>query len=168
MKTLKKWFWRLTLRAWSDIVEMPMYNWLKCQEGALRYVYKTVPRHETGTERKYWERLYDQFLERFGMPAELRDMLERMQAVTDANWDWILNPEDSLANTNKMAAELDYEALFTKDNKTGESKLVFVAAVEKYFGIEIDVKKTTVEQFYSRVEIMKTETKVRNGKENIQ
>lgn len=157
----KKLLEKLYYKAYKDISDMPMYNWLKCQEGDYRYIFHT-PVHSQRGEGLY-NKLYDQFLERFGMPVELRDYLSRMQAVTEANWAWVTKPTDPLANTNLMAAKLDFEALFENGSSEGGSKLVFVAAVEKYFGVSIDTRTTTVEQFYSRVELMKQQLTEKDG-----
>lgn len=59
---------------------MPLYNWEKCQNGKLSYVnFDAVPREDDALN---WLNLYNQYLDRFGLGAEMEKYLQIKQYLT--------------------------------------------------------------------------------------
>jgi len=55
--------------SWASIDEMPLYNWMKCSDGQLEYVNKD--NKQDANNEKNWQRLHDEYLNRFGLEIEI-------------------------------------------------------------------------------------------------
>ena len=57
------------VKYWESINEMPMFNWVKCGDGDLKYVTIELIDEPKQNQIQY-DKLYDQYLERFGLSDE--------------------------------------------------------------------------------------------------
>ena len=161
MKTLLTYLKNLFSGAlYNDLDEIPLYNWQRLQAGELAYIYKSGPFIATERAEQRYEELYNQFIERFGLPDEYRSLLERMQQCCVAIAEFIENPHEPINYTRKEVARIELEALMNAESGNAEPNTgEYIAAVEKHYGIAIDPRRTTVQQFFARVQLMKKEIK---------
>ena len=155
LKYCGRWF----SKVYTDLDEMPLHNWTKVQAGDLRYIYKFRTFMVTESANEAYEKLYDQFIERFGLPDEYIDMLDRMKEHALAIADYIANPNEPINHTRKEIARIEMESFMSGAKSEPVNSGEYIAAVEKHYGIAIDVHNTTVQQFFARVGLMKKEIK---------
>lgn len=134
-----------------------MFNWIELNKGDLGWLFVAYRKvKHTDKLEKYWEMLYDEYINEIGLTDDFVELIEAMKRATILIVDAIQHPT-SLNVTKAEAAKELVERLSTggKDTKFGE----FVAAVEKYMGIPINFKTISVERFYSYVRLMEKESK---------
>ncbi len=154
---------------YESINDLPMHNWLELNKGKYEYLLKPfwffwVERlKETPGRKLKWQALYDQFIKEIGLPDDFVELLRIMEKHRAAILENIISP----TNLTKTRL-LDYEGQVKNyGQKEGGKFTEFVAAVEKYMGVPIDLKNISVLKFYSCVALMQAEIKamesVRNG-----
>lgn len=150
---------------YNSIEELPMFNWLKLNSGEYKYLLKPfwlsmVERmKETPKRKARWFALYDQYINEIGLTEDYKELLRAMKKHGLACVRYIQNPT-SLNATKMAAAESEIQDLSKGEKGKFEE---FVAMVEKYMGIPVNLKKISVKRFYAYVEIMKKE----NGKKTV-
>lgn len=134
-----------------------MWNWLELNRGNMGWLYlkyrdvkKPNKKHE-----KAFEILYDQYIERIGLTKDYVELLETMKQHAEAIFDWIVN-KDTLSYTVKEELKIALDQMM-KGEKSNSTFMQFVTAVEKYQGVEIDLKRISVEKFYSIVKNLENE-----------
>jgi hypothetical protein len=152
-------------KKYSGIEDLPMYNWLELTKqgtplsdaGYLLVTYKKVT--PTVELKVLWTKIYDQYIKEIGLTPDYRALLEAMKQCTQAMIDSALEPS-SLNATKEARAKKIIELMTTgKVGKFSE----FVAAVEKYMGLRVDLKTISVERFYSYVGLMQKEMEAMRG-----
>ena len=149
-------------KKYSTISDLPMTNWLECNKGDLGYLYHK-PKKVTVNKSliDLWTSIYDEYIEKIGLTDDYVELLEAMKKYTLAVCNYIENPSSINATREVAAKELvDSLSIGGKGSKFGE----FVASVEKFMGIPIDLDKITVDRFYSYVKLMERSLKqLENG-----
>ena len=71
---------------WGSIDEMPLYNWIKCNNGHLEYVRNG--RGNKANDVINWMRLYNEYLATFGLDKRYKKYLEvkRKKALLQAEY----------------------------------------------------------------------------------
>lgn len=145
---------------YETIDELPMRNWLECNKGNFGYLYREPKDIKLNDKvRELWQKLYDEFILEIGLTPDYLDLLSAMKRHGLAIIDWMVK-QDSLSKTKMAAAESEIESMVQSGGKGGKFSH-FVASVEKYMGIQIDLNVVSVTKFYSYVKLMEQE--VKNG-----
>lgn len=152
---------RLLKKKYKSISDMPMHNWLECNKGNLGALYLDPITVKPNKELfELWTKIYDEYIEKIGLTPDYVELLEAMKKYTDMVCNYIEKPNS--LNGTKLAAAKDVVEMLS--NPSGNGKFTeFVAAIEKYMGIAIDLHTITVERFYSYVKLMERENKPTNG-----
>ena len=147
----------LFTKKYLSISDLPMYNWLECNKGNLGYLYHKPKKVEANKSLiDLWTKIYDEYIKEIGLTDDYVELLEAMKKWTIAACDYMIET-NSLNGTKEAEAKDLLESL---TNKSAGGKFAeFVAAIEKYMGIPIDLHKITVEKFYSYVKLMEKESK---------
>jgi len=154
------------LKKYKSIEDLPIRNWIELNKGDFSYLYlhrkfwgkfMNLSKQSEMIE-KHWGAIYDEFIKEIGLTDEFKDTLEQMKRVTILRCENALKPS-SLANTKLAEAESILEDMTSKE---GGKFQHFLAAIEKYMGIPLDMAKTSVAKFYSYVYLMEQEAKA-NG-----
>lgn len=148
---------------YKSINELPVKNWVELNKGDLSYLFINrtfgkVMLYIRGKKylnklNQVWETIYDEFIKEVGLTKEFKQTLELMKKVTLLKCENALNPK-SITATRLAEAEESLESM-TKEEK-GNFEL-FLASVEKYMGIRVDLAKIAVARFYSYVKLMERE-----------
>lgn len=139
------------LLVYTDIDEMPIYNWFKVHNTG-DYSYVLVKKRKVfKTELKQldaaWRNLYDQYINEFGFSDSFLSILEKKQEIA------LLQIEkaetgDAIYNTliKLKQAELQRKEA---DQEKGMSFYEIKAHAEKKIGFQIDIRKMSVLEFYT-------------------
>lgn len=140
---------------YTTIDELPMYNWLKVHEtGHLRHI--IMKRRLFGNGVLAWNSLYNEYLNRFGMSERMEEYLTLLREQIN-NYAKATLENDTYSHVMKQITEArinDIEKApkvdFNEQN----------AALEKYMGIAIDLRRTSVSEYMGKVKLMQSD----NGK----
>lgn len=129
--------------SWASISEMPLYNWEKCQEGHLQYANRDHKPRETDIEN--WVRLYNEYLERYGLGEQLERYLSQKAHLTKLRLTYIQTNNVFLLN-NIEIAQIELEQLDPSkhDGMTIQQVLIYLS---KWLGYRIDTKLVTIVEF---------------------
>ena len=141
---------------WDSIENMPIYNWIKILEtGELKWLFIDKGL-ETDSAAEHWLGLQQQYIDEFGLDESYKQQLRLMEKLKNLNLDFVLTRDRSLLNSIKIT-EIDLEI---DSSKKIISFYDILDHVEKYKGLHIDPKKTSVMKWYYSLKNMS------NGKEN--
>ena len=134
--------------SFSDLDEFLLYNFDKCQGGEFRYV--NVDEKPTGKDEKNWLRLYNQYLERFGLGEDFDKYMTCKQQLIKLRCEFLLTGDKMLLNYINIE-EVNLEKLDPSKTQgmTIDQCLVHVS---KWLGQIVSKKKITVVEFKNLVE----------------
>eukprot|EP01049_Picozoa_sp_SAG25_P003281 SAG25_NODE_188_length_12354_cov_23.716116_3_plen_138_part_00 len=127
---------------------MPLYNWTKCSDGHLEYVNKD--KKPDANNEKNWERLHDEYLEKFGLGKKFEKYLKLLQKKAQLQCDFVVKEDRFLLNEIEIADEKIKQ--LSKNFGGGTSIDASLIHLGKWLGYALKIKETTVVEYY---EIMK-------------
>ncbi len=148
----------------DSIENLPIWNWNKIQETG-DYTYLRIDRingQVTKSEYKIlnslWEKIFDEYIARFGFSSEFISLMEKKKHIALLQLQFIQSGDRSLITF----IELEQKELEQLQAENGGEKNSFYKSkthLEKFLGFQIDVKKTSVVEFHSYIEMIKQERK---------
>jgi len=142
---------------YESIDTMPIYNFHKFMV-TQDYIWLLLdpeqnikPKHEEKCNKK-WEAIYDEYLEHFGISKNYQKVMTQEDKVTKLTIQRWLKDDKTLEAIIKI--EKMKLAELTGKKKKGSTFEEDVAVIEKYRGIGLDPKKTSVKMFYTYVKLM--------------
>lgn len=163
MYLVKKYKEIFTVKAdfmYQDIYTMPIYNWFKVMsENNLGFLNiestsmapENVENKPTQEYVDRWFKLADQHANEFGRDESTTDMLEKKRDLLILHAEY-LSTGNKFKLTQIEIKELDLER-FETGGKFDSNKEVGI--LSKHLGSMIDIRKTTVHQYYSLKELVK-------------
>lgn len=136
---------------YNSIDDIPVYNWFKCiEKSEFQYVLKE-PGELTDQCKEAFDILYCEFIDRYGINENLAEIIRLQNKILINKIDLALTGDKGI----EMFIEIDElelkNLLYTKHTKQNSAKI----AIEKYMGIRIDLKVTTVTEYYDYLEELK-------------
>jgi len=138
------------VKRWESIDDMPLYNWIKCNDEKIIFVRKNPVGVANTSDVIAFMRLYDDYLKEFGLNDRYKRYLEakRKKAIYQAKY---ISKKDRFL-LNKIEIEegkiKDLERFFG-DGQRIESVLTYLSM---WCGYKIDQKKTTVKEYFVLLE----------------
>ncbi len=136
------------MKLYESIEDMPVYNWFKCIE-LKDYSWCLVDKIEVKKDSDLqkltdcFEKLYCQFIDRFGISKELQDIIDIQNQIKVLEIDLALGTK-----TAKIFLNIKYLELEDKMKSDGSKKSTHKVAIERFLGFKIDLKTTTVTEYY--------------------
>lgn len=127
---------------------MPLYNWEKCQEGQIHYVNKDLRPRQTDLEQ--WLKLYNEYLERYGVAAQTEEYLKRKVHLTKLRYQYILSNDVFLLNNIKVA-EIELKTLDPSKHEGMDTTEILIH-LSKWLGYRVDTKLISVVEFKKMIE----------------
>lgn len=152
IRKIKNWFYDRAQfnELWSDIKEMPIYNWISILEtGDLGFIFKTkgILGYKAS---EHWLGLQQEYIDEFGLDESYKQQLRLMDKLHRLNINFCLTRDRSLLNLIKIT-EIDL-------NQSNNEKIITFHEIldhaEKYKGFAIDPKKISVSRWYSTLKNM--------------
>lgn len=129
-----------------------MYNWQKCNDGDYRYVNFDLIEHDLNKEK--YDHLYDQYLKRFGLTEEFERYMGLLQKKALKQCDYVINKKRfTLTEIEIIDGKLERLNVNFGDGQSVQQTCIHLG---KWLGYKVDLKETTVVEFY---EIIKEYTK---------
>jgi hypothetical protein len=137
-RTLKK-----SNQSYSTIDDFPLYNWGKCQSGDMRYVNRDAK--STKYDEIIWLKLYNEYLERFGIGEGLEYFLKLKIHLVKLRLQFIQTNDLFLLNQIKVAEAQMISADPSKlQGMTTQQCLVHLS---KWMGTIVRAKEITIVEF---------------------
>jgi len=142
------------MNLYTTIDEFPVYNWFKCIENK-EYKYTLIDVNKYTDKQKNkcedaFNTLYCEFIDTFGISRELGDIVAIQKQILVLEIDIALGKKSAKTFLNIKKLELE-EKLNVEKPKTNTHKV----AIEKYLGFRLNLKETTVTEYYNYLEALK-------------
>lgn len=142
------------MNLYTTIDELPAYNWFKCIENKeYKYTLKDVSKYNDKLKQKCedaFNKLYCEFIDTFGISKELGDIVNLQRQILVLEIDIALGKKAAKTFLNIKKLELE-DKLNVEKPKTNTHKV----AIEKYLGFRLNLKETTVTEYYNYLEVLK-------------
>lgn len=153
---------QIKAKCYESIDDMPVYNWFKAHEdGEVKWFFLPGVKDfsKRAREQAYaaWGKLKDQFIDKFGISDTQKIILMLKRDLALLKIKKHLSGDDSIENFIR-AKEQSIEAI-RKNQGPGDDFVITKGYVEKFMGMRIDAKLTTVSEFYGYIEMMKRQPK---------
>lgn len=126
---------------------MKLYNWVKCLDGDLRYVRKSVKfdQLELSSDLDKWLTLYDQYLQRFGFNEKYLKVLKLLKNIAILELKWVLTRDNFIETKLSIEREKLNSINRKKQNRISiERSLVYIG---KWYGSHIKINEITVAEY---------------------
>jgi len=137
---------------WQSIEQLPIYNFRKCQEGDLRYLFIKWKQKPCKALIEIWAQIQDEFFERI-------EMNEKQSYIYRKSKKYIVNELEKIINENpaklsRLTVEnKKIEIELTKEQGVKQDIFDQVAILKIHFKIDIDIKKMSVLEYYKYLKI---------------
>jgi len=152
------------IETYQGIEDLPIYNWWKINEtNELSWLLLNQELSYYADDKllkPLWEKIFDEFIDTFGMPEKMRSILELKRDIQVLEWDIILTGDKSLQTFIDIKNfELQELLKEEKAQTNGQAKIY----IEKYMGFRLDEKTLSVKDYYGYVNALKADIAQRNG-----
>ena len=131
---------------------MPLYNWMKCTNGDLRYIRRVVDLkiEENDKDAAAWCIIYDQYIDKYGLSKLYKKLLEAMREKALAELEFVTTRE----RFKITEIALIEEKLKTMVNNNGSGMTIEQSLVHlsKWMGRPINIMNTTVTEYFTILE----------------
>lgn len=143
---------------------MPLYNWLKCGDGDLKYTRKNLDKGNLKGDQDAWDIIYQQYIDRFGLSKLYEKMLNQMRKKADLELDYIISGDKFKLTLLEMETRRLESMLSTAG--TGISTDQTLIHLSKWVGYWIKSKEISVLEFFNLAKEYERFIKLSNGKKD--
>ena len=135
-------------QSWASIDEMPLFNWEKCQAGELHFV--NIDRKPRKDDAEQWIRLYNEYLERYGLGEQLDRYLAQKVHLAKLRLQYITSNNVFLLNSIEIA-QIELDQLDPRKHEGLSTKQVLVH-LSKWIGYQVNAMNITIVEFKEMLE----------------
>lgn len=132
---------------WESVKDLPLFNWIKCNEGNVKYVNKDATSRKD--DEQYFRKLYDEYLSIYGVGENLKEYLSVKQRLAGFRLDYIIKGDEFLLN---MIAIEEIKLQELEKQMSGVNYEDLLNDLRKHLGFWIDSKVITVSEFKSLID----------------
>ena len=146
LKKLKKILFYTPVEYWVLIDEMPLYNWVKCNDNKLEYTRKDLKKGNEVEDAKAWAKLYNSYLKEFGLDERYKKYLKAIKKRAILQAEYIIKKDKfkltEIEIQNQRIKQLEF--YFGK----GQQIEVILTWLGMFLGYKVDQKTTTVKEYF--------------------
>jgi hypothetical protein len=124
---------------------MPLYNWIRCNDGKLEYTRKEKKGNKI-QDVYNWKKLYNEYLKEFGLDVRYKKYLEAQKKRA------LLQSEYVITKERFKLTEIEIESQKIQDLEihfAGGKKIeVILTWLGMFLGYKLDQKTTTVKEYF--------------------
>lgn len=139
---------------YNDIDELPWWNWKRCQKGQIQYTRKDVNKGNKNKDNEKWEKLYDSYLEEFGLGQDYAYYFELKTEKAMLECRMVYEEAPFLQNRINVL-EMKIQEILEKGAKQGDDKVIVY--LSKWMGSIINEKTTSVKMVYQMLQAYQEE-----------
>lgn len=146
---------------YNSIDELPLINWIKATQGELEYVRKKGQKDE-GLDALYWMKIYDDYIQRFGLSALYKRLLEVQRKKALHECDYIIKRDDF----KLTLISLEEAKLTEMTNNAGEGMDIQSALIHlsKWLGFHLNENNITTLYYFNTLKQYGKENKQKRHK----
>jgi hypothetical protein len=145
LKRLKKILFFTQGEYWNSIDEMPLYNWIKCNNGKLEYTRKNKKGNKKN-DALSWGKLYNEYLHEFGLDTRYKKYLEAQKKKAILQSEYVITKEKfKLTEIEIQKQRIEDLAMYFGEGKQIEVILTWLGM---FLGYKVDQKTTTVKEYF--------------------
>ena len=148
---------------YTNIDELPLYNWIKINKGELVYCRKNTSLGNKKQDINHHEMIKETNYQEFGVGKDYLALLELYFQLADCNLDFVISGDNFLKNRIEML-KIEIEDLIKKGNKGNGDIDETIIGVSKWVGYRVDPKITTVKEFNKMISLFKKEIELSKKK----
>jgi hypothetical protein len=158
---------RLKGKVHTSIDTLPILNWRKIhatRDYTWLYLTKVerVGKYTNAALKRQWERVYDGYIERFGLSAHYLKMIDKFKEIAQLKVERMQTGDRKL-NTFIKIAELELAEIEKGDGLPEVDFYESKSHVEQQIGFALDQTKTTVAEYYSHIKVLKEQNQRQKG-----
>lgn len=129
-----------SINYYNNIEELPLFNWIKCTNGQMKYVRKDFTNGNQLLDELHFEKIFDSYIKEFGLSEMYIKLLKTMHKKTLLELDFVLTRNRfKLTEVEMQIARLENMVNNNKNGMTIEQTLVHLS---KWMNHWIDAKKS--------------------------
>jgi|TARA_R110000744_G_scaffold97622_1_gene188613 hypothetical protein len=149
-----KWLNKITSNTqdvyWESIEDLPLYNWIKCNNEKYIYTRKDPKGVVNKNDLKQWVKLYDEYLGHFGLNDRYEKYLEAQRKKALLQAEYIITKNNfKKTEIAIQEAKLKNLELYFGDGQDIEVILMYLG---KFLGYKIQAKQTSVKEYFTLLE----------------
>ena len=127
---------------------MPLYNWIKCSRGDLKYVRIDIKKgQEVGEEEKIvWEKIYSNYIDEFGLGKLQKKIIKVSKEKALLEIDYVLT--GNRFRLTEIALEEQRLKEIVENNNKGMSTEQSLVYLSKWLGYHVNSKKISVREYF--------------------
>lgn len=141
---------------YKDISEINLYNWEKCIGGKIKYCRKDISKGSKKKDLKAWDRVYDSFINRYGINSNYRYLLDLKTELALLQCDFVITGDRFLLNKINVVIESINEVVKTSNYDSMDIDTLLVVA-SKWMGFGMNKTETSVSFLYDTLDNIKKE-----------
>lgn len=132
---------------YKSIDDLPLDNWIKCNDGDITYVRK---KNEEGTEEEdeyVWETIYDSYINEFGLGKVYKKMLDSMKKRAELELDYVITGDKFKQTLINM--EINRLEQLMANAGVGMSIPETLIHLSRWMGSFINTKNITTREYFT-------------------
>lgn len=132
---------------YKSIDDLPLENWIKCNDGDITYVRK---KNEEGTEEEdeyVWETIYDSYINEFGLGKVYKKMLDSMRKRAELELDYVITGDKFKQTLINM--EINRLEQLMANAGVGMSIPETLIHLSRWMGSFINTKNITTREYFT-------------------
>ena len=129
------------------IDDIPLYNWMKCTDGDIQFVRKDLADGTQEDDLKYWNAMFDDYLQRYGLSDLYKRMLKVMKDKAILETEFVLTKD----RFKLTLIEIESNKLEAMMSNSGEGMTIDESLVHlsKWLGYHLNVKRVTAGEYFT-------------------
>lgn len=131
----------------ESIDDLPLFNWIRCNGGDLRFVRKNIEDGDDKTDRVVWEKIFDSYLKEFGLNRKYQMMLKAIQKRALLELDFVITRDRFKLTQIEMEVQR-LNSMVTNNNQgmTIDRTLIHLS---KWIGQWMNSKNITTREYFN-------------------
>lgn len=145
----------------NDIDELPLWNWIQCTEGKIHFVRRNFNDGNEFDDEKVWSKIYDSYLNEFGLNEKHKKMLEAIKKQTQLQLDFVI----TLDRFKLTQLEMQIQKLKSMVNNANSGMSIEQALVHvsKWLNQWINSKTITTREWFNILKEYERAMKIENS-----
>jgi len=140
---------KFTADYYSGIDDLPLDNWIKCNDGDLRFVRRDIKSGTDEMDLEHWLKIYDEYINEFGLNKMYLKLLKAMQKRALLECDFIITRNRfKLTEIEMEVSKIEQMLANAGSGMTIEQTLIHLS---KWMGTWINTKTITTREYFNLI-----------------
>lgn len=148
---------------YQSVEDIPLFNWIKCTEGELKYVRKGK-KGNTDKDTEAWFAIYDDYIRSHGLSKKYQQMIKAMRKKAEIGLDYAIK-RDRFSLT-LLEIEIQNLKMLLDNNGQGVSIEQSLVHLSRFVGYWIRSKEITAGEYFTLIKEYERINKLENGEKN--